>query len=81
MAKYKVLHYKKECISCGACAAICPEFWVMDDDGAATLKESTLVDDHYEREINSEDEKARNQEAADACPVQIIKVVANDKKK
>ncbi|MBI4981270.1 ferredoxin [Candidatus Woesearchaeota archaeon] len=81
MAKYKILHYKKECISCGACAAICPDFWTMDDDGAATLKESVLVDDHYERDINSEDEKARNQEAADACPVQIIKVVANEKKK
>ncbi len=81
MAKYKILQFRNECISCGACAAICPEFWIMDDDGTAILKESVLVDDHYEREINSEDDKARNQEAADACPVQIIKVVANEIKK
>ena len=40
MAKHKILHYKDDCISCGACAAIYPEFWEMDDEGLAHLKES-----------------------------------------
>ena len=74
MIKYKILHYRDECISCGACAAICPEFWEMDDEGLARLKESKKMEDHWERDISSEDDRARNQEAADACPVQIIKL-------
>jgi len=74
MAKYKILHNFDECISCGACAAICPEFWEMDDEGMAHLKESVKVEDHWERSIDTEDSRARNQEAADACPVDIIKI-------
>ena len=74
MTKIKILHYKEECISCGACAAICPDFWEMDDEGMANLKESTKTDDHWERTIETEDARSRNQEAADACPVQIIKL-------
>lgn len=81
MGKYKIIHFKKDCISCGACAAICPEFWEMDEEGLAQLREGVEVEGRWEREINSEDERARNQDAADACPVQIIKVAANDKKK
>ncbi|PIN73455.1 ferredoxin [Candidatus Woesearchaeota archaeon CG10_big_fil_rev_8_21_14_0_10_45_16] len=74
MAKYKVLHFKKDCISCGACAAIAPEYWEMDEEGMADLKGSKKVDDHYELDIDSEEAKAINQEAADVCPVNIIHV-------
>ena len=74
MTKYKIVQFKKDCISCGACAAICPEFWEMDSEGMAHLKESKEVDNHWERIINTEDARARNQEAAEACPVTIIKI-------
>ncbi len=74
MPKFKILHYKDQCISCGACAAICPEFWEMDEEGLAQLKESEKVEDRWERIILTEDDRSRNQEAADACPVQIIKL-------
>lgn len=74
MAKYKILHYKKDCINCGACAAICPEFWEMDEEGFAQLKEGKEIGDHWEREIDTEEARARNQEAADACPVNVIKL-------
>mgnify|MGYP002639416741 CR=1 FL=1 len=74
MAKHKILHYKDDCISCGACAAIYPEFWEMDDEGLAHLKESKQVEDHWERIIITEETRARNEEAADACPVNIIKL-------
>lgn len=78
----KVQHFKKDCISCGACAAISPEFWEMDDEGLAQLKGSKNIaqgqdpnnpDEHWELEI-SEDQKEPNQEASDVCPVQIIHV-------
>jgi ferredoxin len=74
MAKYKILHYQEECIGCGACAAICPEFWEINEEGLAHLKGSTKTDGSFELEINSEDSKARIKETADACPAQIIKI-------
>ena len=74
MVKLKILFYKEECISCGTCAAICPEFWEMDEEGMAHLKESRKAENHWERIIETEDARSRNQEAADACPVQIIKL-------
>lgn len=73
-ATYKVLHFKKDCISCGACAAISPEFWEMDEQGLAQLKGSEEKEDHQELIIESEDARAANQEAADVCPVNIIHV-------
>ena len=80
MAKYKVEHFKKDCISCGACAAINPNFWEMDSEGIAHLKGSKKVDDHFELEIDEKD-KDSNQEAADVCPVSIIHVKKIEEKK
>ena len=74
MTRYKIVQFKEECISCGACAAICPDYWDMDDEGMARLKESKKIDNNWELEIDSEDARASNQEAADACPVNIIKI-------
>ena len=74
MAKFKILHFKEECISCGACAAVCPDFWEMDQEGMAHLKESKKVDNHWDRIIETEDARSQNQEAVDVCPVQIIKL-------
>ena len=69
----KIIHNKKDCISCGACAAINPEFWEMDPEGLADLKGSKDVADHKELVI-AEKDKESNQEAADVCPVNIIHV-------
>ena len=80
MEKMKVVHFKKDCISCGACAAISPEFWEMDPDGLSTLKGSIKVDDHFELDIDSEEARVANQEAADVCPVNIIHVKKKDEK-
>tara|TARA_Y100000310_G_scaffold329855_1_gene400453 strand:- start:1246 stop:1482 length:237 start_codon:yes stop_codon:yes gene_type:complete len=74
MTKHKITHVKKECICCGACAAIVPEFWQMDDDGLAHLKGSKEVDGNWELVVDTESDRASNQEAADVCPVQIIKL-------
>ncbi|MEK6951047.1 MAG: ferredoxin [Nanoarchaeota archaeon] len=74
MTPFKIIHHKQDCISCGACAAIQPEFWEMDERGLAHLKSSVPVNSHWERSISTEEERAANQEAADCCPVNIIKV-------
>ncbi len=78
MEKNKVVHFKKDCISCGACAAIAPEFWEMDDEGLAQLKGSLEVENHHELDIDTLEEKTINQEAADCCPVNIIHVKKRD---
>ena len=70
----KVIHFKKDCISCGACAAIAPEYWEMDEEGFAQLKGAEKKSDHWELKIDSEEAKAANKEAEDVCPVQIIKI-------
>jgi ferredoxin len=74
MEKHKVQHFKEECIGCGACAAVSPDFWEMDDEGMANLKGSKNKGDHWEIVIESEVDKATNEEAADVCPVSIIKL-------
>jgi len=69
----KIILERKKCIGCGSCAAVCPKFWEMAEDGLAKLKggktNSKTAND--ELEIKTVD---CNQEAADSCPVQIIKI-------
>lgn len=74
MADHKIIHRKKECISCGACAAVAPDFWELDDEGLANLKGSKEVNEHWELEIETEEARAINQEAVDCCPVGAIKI-------
>ncbi|MBI2669210.1 ferredoxin [Candidatus Woesearchaeota archaeon] len=71
---HTIVHIKKDCISCGACAAVSPDFWEMEEQGLAQLKGAKQVDDHWERDIETEAERASNQEAADVCPVSIIQI-------
>ncbi|HLC90390.1 MAG TPA: ferredoxin, partial [Candidatus Nanoarchaeia archaeon] len=78
MAKHKIVHKKDDCIGCGACAAICPDFWEMNDEGLSHLKGSKLEDGKEVRQITTEEDRAKNQEAADVCPVQIISVEKED---
>ncbi|PIN87386.1 ferredoxin [Candidatus Woesearchaeota archaeon CG10_big_fil_rev_8_21_14_0_10_32_24] len=73
MAK-KVIHFKKDCISCGACEAISPEFWKLEESGIAQLIGATEVGDHWELIIEKESSIEANKEAADVCPVNIIHV-------
>ena len=70
---HKVVHLKKDCISCGACAAICPDFWEMDEEGLAQLRGSSEKDGKWELSIAKKDVES-NKEAAEVCPVNIIHV-------
>jgi ferredoxin len=78
MSGHKIVHFKKDCISCGACAAINPEFWEMDAEGMAHPKGSKEVGDHWELDLDTEEARASNQEAADVCPVNIIHIKKKD---
>ena len=73
MTKPKIVHEIKECIGCGACAAIAPDFWELDDENKARLKGGKASNSASEREIEDKDLLV-NKDAAEACPVNAIKV-------
>lgn len=60
MAKYKIEVDKEKCIGCGACAAQCDNFELEGDKAKPKQKEVSDI--------------GCNQDAADACPVEAIKV-------
>lgn len=71
MAKYRIEHYKEECIGCAACAAVCQDFWEIGDDNKAHIKG---VETDGAIEILEIDDIGCNQDAIDICPVQCIKI-------
>ena len=57
----KIEQDRDACIGCGACTSVCPDNWEMKGDKSHPKK--TALDD-----------VGCNQEAADVCPVQCIKI-------
>ncbi|MDP2683717.1 MAG: ferredoxin [bacterium] len=71
----KIIHYRNDCIGCGLCVELAPNNWFMNlSDGKATLRRSEEKNGVFIAEI-SEPEVATNLEAAQSCPVNIIKVI------
>lgn len=70
----KIVHERQKCIGCGSCAALCPKHWEIAEDGKANLLNSKVnpKTGNEELEINKIE---CNQEAADICPVQIIRII------
>lgn len=72
MARYRITLDRVNCIGCGACAAICPNRWKMEDDGKSQIiggeeaEEGRFVKDIEEAEFPD------NHEAANSCPVNVI---------
>ncbi len=66
---------REECTSCASCWDLCPEFFEMNPDDSFSQ-----VVSQYRRKNNiaegdvSEDIRECVQDAADACPVQIISI-------
>jgi len=72
----KIIQKREGCIGCGTCVALCPNFWEMDDvEVKANLKGAKKNEaGEYELEIE-EAEVGCNQDAMEACPVQVIKII------
>jgi ferredoxin len=69
----KVSQEREKCIGCGSCAALCPKYWEMAEDGKSKLLNSKPREGGiFELEVENIE---CNQEAADACPVQIIHII------
>ena len=52
MSEHNVTQLKKDCIGCGACAAITPKYWEMDEQGLAQLKRSVQKREKLELKIS-----------------------------
>ncbi|MFH0791918.1 MAG: ferredoxin [bacterium] len=70
----KIIHEKNKCIGCGACVALCPKMFEMDESGMAHLLNSTVNADTKNYELET-DALACAKEAADSCPIEIIHVI------
>lgn len=69
----KIIHQKSKCIGCGSCVALCSKFWEMAEDGKSHLKGSKENPQTGNDELELEKGEC-NQEAADSCPVQCIRI-------
>ncbi len=73
--KITVSHKRNDCIGCGACTMAAPEQWSMsEEDGKAILKGAEWKGEEFMVGEIDEDVLDANKEAADSCPVQIIKI-------
>jgi ferredoxin len=82
MGKFKIEHNRPECIGCGACAAVCPDFWFMDEkDGKSHLKGATDTkkDNEIVLEVLELSDLKCNKDAAESCPVNIIHITDMEK--
>ncbi len=72
MAKFAIDHDRPNCIGCGACAAVCPEFWEMDADGKSGIKGGKTMPNEWEQLEFEDKDLACHQKAAETCPVNVI---------
>lgn len=69
-----VRHKEPECIGCDMCVELAPTYWFMGDDGLAHLHVIERVEGDFHYGVGFEDDRAVLQEAADECPVDIIRI-------
>lgn len=63
MPKYKILFNQDECMGCGTCCSVCPKNWGFDEEKGKAVPKSLEMD-----------ELGCNQDAADSCPTEAIKI-------
>ena len=68
----KIVLDRSKCIGCGSCAAVCPLYFEMVEDGKSQLKNSQKSTDEIETIEVTDVGCAKD--ASDVCPVQVIKV-------
>lgn len=73
----KIVHQRQKCIGCHACVAMAPQSWVIDgEDGKSSLVGGCPKRGLFVGEILACDLED-NRRAAEACPVNIIKIEEN----
>jgi|TARA_Y100000310_G_scaffold284075_1_gene306576 ferredoxin len=78
--KYILQHDRPNCIGCGACKAVAPDFWEMNDDGKSDIKGGKHLDNEWQELEIEEKDLAINKDAADSCPVNVIHIIKKGSK-
>ena len=78
--KYLIEYDRDGCIGAAACVAVQPDQWNIVDDGKADLKDSKKEGKNWIKEID-ESELQIYKDAAESCPVTVIKIFEKDTKK
>ena len=74
MQTIKVVHDQSKCIGCNSCVEIAPQCWMIDEEtGKSVLIGSQKKGRVHVGKVFECDRKV-NELAAQACPMQIIKV-------
>ncbi len=73
--QYKIVYDREGCIGAAACAAVNSKDWEIVEDGKANLLKSKEVSKGMWERIISEDELKANLDAAESCPVRVIKII------
>jgi len=69
---FKLIHDRPNCIGCGACAVVAPDFWEMNDDGKSDIIKAAHKTDGSQEKIIDKKDFDINLEAAESCPVEVI---------
>ena len=70
----RITHHREKCIGCGYCVEVAPYRWQMNaNDGKSDLISAKNKKGFYNLSV-ADDEYKNNKEAAELCPVKIIKV-------
>ena len=59
----KVVVNRDNCIGCGACEALCPEIFQIDDEGLSTVIDNNEIKDELLEKVT---------EAMESCPTSAI---------
>ena len=74
MAEFKIKHDRPNCIGCGACAAVFPDKWFMEEDGKSSVRDCSKTSEGWEELAFDDNEYDNHKAAADSCPVNVIHV-------
>ncbi|MBN1251565.1 MAG: ferredoxin [Bacteroidales bacterium] len=70
----RITHHRAKCIGCGYCIEVAPYRWLMNKkDGKTDLISAKGKKEIYTLVV-ADDEFENNKEAAELCPVKIIRV-------
>jgi len=77
---YTLQHDRPNCIGCGACAVIAPDFWEMNDDGKSDIIKAVSKDNGWQEKKIEQKDFDINLEAAESCPVEVIHITDDETK-
>jgi ferredoxin len=77
--KIRIAHKKAECIGCALCAEVAGDYFAMDENGEAVLRQIIQQQGPFDYAEGYAPDLARLEAAEEGCPVDIIQVQARSK--